>query len=214
MTTNQEQTNQSNALFTAAHDNWNLLQSYRLKLRNVGLREEDLPDSISVQAFALLGEHEKHIVEAKVSSLRSALDAMGLLPAAASITTPVMRLMLHVAPLLTSLESLWSRLMNTEQVDDASLAQLRCVSRVRGLWGQRARVHFAAVDTAHVLIRPGVVFSTEPAILTAGSDGRCQGSFTIPIDEGTVTLTLALRNGEMRRHRIAVSIGQPLSARI
>ncbi len=122
------------------------------------------------------------------------------------------RLILHVAPLLASLESLWDRLMHAEDVEPSTPEQLRCVSRVRGLWGQQARVHFAAADVAHLLIRPAPVFGTESAVLTTGVDGRCHGSFMLPIDDGVVTLTLALRSGELRRHRIAVRIGQPPSA--
>lgn len=200
---------QTDAELKAVYENWKVLQRYRTLLRNVGLTQEDLPDDVSMQAFALLGVHDRHAVEAEFGRIRSAIDSKGLVPLIEPIPTPLMRLMLHVAPLWDSVQSLWDRLKDSEQAPQTSPEHLRCVSRVRGMWGQQARVHFAVWDTAHVLIRPAPVFGTQPTMLTVARDGRCNGSFTIPIDDGAVTLTLALRNGDLRCHHIDVSIGQP-----
>lgn len=188
-----------------------LLQEFQSKLLNIGLRQDDLPLQSELQAFVLLGDHDKDELLKAAQPVLSQLAGKGLLmPHAGIVCTPALRLFIHIEPLLDVVESLWERLGTKAEIEPATADNLHCrPDQVIGLWGQQKWVDFAARDVTHVLVQPDTVFTINPALLIADSDNRCAGRFQIPVDMGGVTLTLALSNGELRRHRIAVQIGQP-----
>lgn len=193
-------------LLDAAHAACALLYDRRELLGRIGIDAEYLPDDLVLRAFALLGDHERGGLLAKLGMDWEKLRRRGLVRGAiADTTTPELRLLAHVLPLTEHLDDVSLRLQEARLAPVAPHGVLRCASRVCGKWGQPARLHFAAVDVDYLSIAPDAVFALQPALLAADGSGACSGSFVFPIDDGAITFTLLLRSGEIVRHVVLVT---------
>ena len=194
-------------LLAAAHRDRDVLQERRGALLRSGIDSDHLPDELVLMAFALLGDHERdkllEQVRAHWSELQSKGLAYGTIDDAA---TTELRLLAHALPHTEAISNVWQRLQDAEQVPEPPHGILRCATRVRGLWGQLARLHFAAQDVQHMLIAPDTVFGLHPALVAAEPSGHMAGAFAFPIDNGAITISLLHRSGEVLRHVVQVMV--------
>lgn len=197
-------------LLATAHAQYAALAARRGLLGHCGIAAEHLPEDSALMAFALLDDHDRQSLLHTLAPEWQTLRAKGLAEASLDSTPgPELRLLAHALPLLGAVQDVWQRLQETDQAEDAPAEVLRCPSRVRGLWGQAARVHFLAVDSAFLLIAPDPVFGAAPALLAADAAGRCGGSFTFPVDDGAITLTLQRRGGMLCRRVVHCAVEEP-----
>lgn len=193
----------ADALLDDAHRDYAALRDRREALIRFGIGSDHLPNEVTLMAFALLGDHDRADVAADLETHWESLQSKGLVRGAiADLPTPELRLLAHVQPLTDGIEDVWQRLQGAAQVPEAPHGVLRCASRVQGLWGQLARLHFSAKDAAYVLISSDPIFGLQPALLAADRSGQCAGCFSFPVDDGEIRLTLLQRSGDVFRHSV------------
>lgn len=162
-------------------------------------------------AFALLADHDRTNLMASLTEHWQMLQSKGLARGSiADVATPELRLLAHALPLTDAIEDVWQRLEGATQVQNAPHTILRCATRVQGLWGQLARLHFSAKNVVYVFVKPDTVFGLRSALLAADPSGRCAGSFTFPVDDGAIMITLLQRSGEMFRHTVRAVVEEGL----
>lgn len=190
------------ALLAAAHRDRDLVERRCAALERAGIAAEHLPEPLARMAFALLGDHER---EALVAALRphwDGLHAKGLVSGALQQTvTAELRLLAHVREHTDAIGSVWERLQAAD-APEPPRGIWHCARRVRGLWGQPARVHFRMEGIRHLLIEPDPIFGRQSALLAADPDQRQSGSFVIPIDRGAIQISLLHRDGALYRHTV------------
>lgn len=189
----------------------------RLRLRHgilvrSGFDANDLPSTVALMCFTLLGDHDRGQVMEAAALSWSTLQAKGLVSGALEATaTADLRLLVHIAPFVDAIDDLWDRLEAAGRAaGDPPAESLQCPSSVCGLWGQPARIHFSTRDVAHLQIIPDAVFALQPALVTPPSPlmEQWSGSFTIPIDDGMVVVAGITNGGGTFRHRIRVAVGE------
>jgi hypothetical protein len=198
-------------LLEAAHRDVSIVHEHHAALVRAGITADRLPDEVTRMAFALLGGHDRAGVVRELEAHWETLLHKGLARGAiGAAATPLLRLLAHALPATAEIAHVWQRLQAAGDAPAAPPAVFRCASRVEGLWGQPARVHFQADDASYVLIAPDVVFGRQSALVAADASGRCAGYFSVPVEDGTVTCTLLRRNAEIVRHvtRFACLEGQ------
>lgn len=189
------------ALLASVHRDLEVLQERRGALLRSGIDSDHLPGEPDLMAFALLGDHERDKQLERLASYWSELQSKGLTYGALDdASTSVLRLLASVLPHIETIGTLWQRLQDADQVPEPPHGILRCATRVRGLWGQLARLHFVAQDVQHMLIAPDTTFGLHPALVAAEPGNHMAGQFEFPIDNGTITLSLLHRSGEVFRH--------------
>ena len=189
------------ARLEAAHRDLALLRSRQQALVRVGLEADHLPDDLTLMAFALLGEHGRAELLGQLESQWNDLQTKGLVHGAIEqAPTALLRLVAHALPLTAAIDDILHRLENALDVPEPPHGVLRCATRVRGLWGQRARLHFSARDVHYALISPDPVFGLQPALIAAEPAGWCSGTIDFPIDKGAIAISLLQRSGELFRH--------------
>jgi hypothetical protein len=197
------------ALIHAAHRCSVRLREGREALVRSGIADDDLPDEVSLMAFALLGDHDRVMLVEQLVPHWSALQSKGLAQGAIEeAVTPDLRLLAHALPHTDAIEDIWHRLGNIALAPAPPREILRCATRVSGCWGQQARLHVSAQDVFFLQIIPDPIFGLQPTLLAARTNGRCAGSFEFPIDEGAITLTLLTRSGEVFRHVVHSKIAE------
>lgn len=198
-------------LLEAAHRDLAAVHEQHAALVRAGIGAERLPDEMTRMAFALLGDHDRAGIVRELDQHWETLLHKGLARGALrAAATPLLRLLAHALPATGEIAHVWQRLQAASDAPAAAPAVFRCATRVEGLWGQRARVHFLAEDASYVLIAPDAVFGRQSALVAADVSGRCAGYFAVPIEDGAVTCTLLRRNAEIVRHvtRFACLEGQ------
>lgn len=195
------------ALITAAHHNLDALRERRRVLELSGIGRDHLPDELELMAFALLGDHERDKPLEQVRAHWSELQSKGLAHGAIDdATTAILRLLMHVLPLTPAIGDVWERLQGAEQATEPPHGILRCATQVRGLWGQKATLHFAAQDVQYMLIAPDTTFDMQSRLVAAEPNGQSVGSFVIPINNGAITISLLHRSGEVFRHVVQAMV--------
>lgn len=194
-------------LLDAAHRNYDVLQKRTEVLLRSGISMDHLPENATLMAFALLGEHDRKVVEEELIKHWQVLVAKGLAKGSiVDISTPELRLLAHARPFTDALDDVWQRLMSETDVSDAVPGILRCSSRIHGYWGQQTNIYFEAEGVDYALIKPDDVFALQPAMVAAEPTGKLVGSFSCHIDDGAITFRLMHRSGEIFKHVIRCEI--------
>ena len=199
------------ALLKAAYRDHATLCERRGVLLRCGIGSEHLPDDIALMAFVLLGEHDRDEPMRQVRPRWSELQSKGLVcGASGDATAAELRLLAHALQHTGVVVDVWQRLhdVNPEEAREPPYGILRCVTRVRGLWGQLARLHFATRDVQHMLIEPDMIFGLQPALVAVETSGQVTGVFDFPIDNGAITISLLHRSGEVYRHVVETIVGE------
>jgi len=188
-------------LLTATHRDLEALRSRCTALEIRGIGRDHLPEDTALMAFALLGDHERDGLLARVHGQWADLQSRGLVYGAIeAASTAELRLLEHVRDQTEAVAPAWRQLRETVEVPQPPPEVWRSAARVRGLWGQIARLHFSMHGVSHLLIEPDPVFGLQPALLAADPDVAYTGAFPFPIDNGTITISLLHRGGEVYRH--------------
>lgn len=189
------------SLLAAAHRNFDALRERRNVLERSGIGRDHLSDDLTLMAFSLLGDHERNKQLEQIRAHWSELQFKGLAHGAINdAATAELRLLALALPHTQAIGNVWQRLQDTEQVPDPPYGILRCPTRVRGLWGQFVRLHFAVQDVRYMLIAPDTTFDSQPALVVVEPGGQSAGSFVIPINNGAINISLLHRSGEVFRH--------------
>lgn len=192
-------------LLAAAHRDLAALQQRREALQHAGIGSDLLPDKVALMAFALLGDHERDGLLAGLRGHWGALQAKGLVYGAVEgATTAELRLMEHVREHADAIGPVWDQLREPQNAPEPPHSIWHSTRRVRGLWGQPARVHFAMDNIRHLLIEPDPVFGQQPTLLAANPERRYTGSFELPIDNGNIRISLLHGSGEIYRYVVEV----------
>jgi hypothetical protein len=191
------------ALLTAAHRDRTLLEQRCGALERAGIAAEHLPEPVARMAFALLGDHERETLVADLRTHWGALQAKGLVAGAIQeAATAELRLLVHVREHTEAIGSVWERLQAAGDAPEPPRGIWHCARRVRGLWGEPARVHFRMDGVRHLLIEPDPIFGLQPALMAADPDLRHSGSFQFPVDHGAIRITMLHRSGALYRHTV------------
>lgn len=194
-------------LLQAAHRDLAALRERHGILLRSGISGDHLADATELMAFALLGDHERATILQRLRPQWTMLQSKGLAHGAIdNASTPELRLLDHALPHTEAIDDVWHRLANATEATEPPPGALRCVTRVRGLWGQLARLHFAARDILYLLISPDPIFGLQSALVAATPSGDCAGSFAIPIDNGSLTIALLGKNGAIYRHVVQAMV--------
>lgn len=194
-------------LLVSAYQDLDVLRERRGALLRSGVDNDHLPDELVLMAFALLGDHERVKLLDQVRTHWSDLQSKGLAQGAIDVAaTAELRLLAHALPHTKVIGNVWERLKDAKQATEPPHGILRCATRVRGLWGQLARLHFSAQDVQHMVIAPDRIFGLQPALITAEPGRRLAGNFVIPIDNGEIAITLLHRSGEVFRHVVQAMV--------
>lgn len=194
-------------LLAAAHRDLDALRERRgaLELRGVG--SDHLPDDVTLMAFALLGDHERDALRAQVCGRWTALQSKGLVYGAIDeASTAEFRLLEHVRGHTEAIGPAWQQLREAVGAPEPPHDIWRCARRVRGLWGQWARLRFSVRGVSHLLIDPDPIFGLQPALLATDPDAGYTGSLPFPIDNGAITISLLRRGGEVYRHVVEAMV--------
>lgn len=195
------------ALLQAAHREFARLGERHGILLRSGVSGDHLPDTRELMAFALLGDHERTAMLQRLRPHWTMLQSKGIAHGTIDkASTPELRLLNHALPHTEAIDDVWHRLTDAVEAPEPPPGALRCVTRVRGLWGQLARLHFAARDVLYLLVSPDPIFRLQSALVAARPAGDCAGSFVIPIDDGNITISLLGKNGAIYRHVVQAMV--------
>jgi hypothetical protein len=194
-------------LIAAAHRDRAALERRRDALRRSGIGEDHLPDQLTLMSFSLLGDHEREGLLVALREHWAALQSKGLAYGAIDRTsTAELRLLAHVRGHTEAIGTVWQQLLQSEGAPEPPRAIWRCARRVRGLWGEAARLHFRMDGVRNLLIDPDPVFGLQPALVAADPDGQHTGVFEFPLDNGEIRISLLHRGGEMYRHVVEAMV--------
>lgn len=187
-------------LLTTAHAELAGLQATSRTLSRHGVSTSELPQSNSLVAIAVLGDHGRTQVEEGLREHWAGLIEKGLTHGDfPEHTTPRLRLLLLVQPATEGLGGLRSR-METEAARPAPPEVFRCATHVHNLmWGQPVRLDYQIDQADYLLIVPGRAFRRLPVLIHAGN-GAGHGNIELPGDEGEVVFTLMGSDGQLYRH--------------
>lgn len=195
------------SLLAAAHRNHSVLEQRCAALRRTGIAPENLPEPTARMAFALLGDHDRAVLTAALREHWGELQSKGLVSGAIdAATTAELRLFAHVREHTAAIGSVWEQLREADGAPAPPHGVWHCARRVRGLWGQRARLHFVMEGMRHLLIEPDPVFGLQPAVVAAASEQRQRGSFEFPIDNGEIRISMRHRSGALYRHVVEAMV--------
>ena len=188
-------------LLTSAQRDLLVLERRRATLIRSGLSEEHLATLDTLMAFALLGDHEREGLLASLRSEWADFQARGLVHGAIDAAcTAELRLLSHCREHLDAIGLVWSQLQEAAQAPAPPTRVWRCPRRVRGLWGEPMRVHFQMDGIASLLIDPDPIFGLGSSLLAADPERRHTGSFTFPLDNGEIRVSMLHRDGDVFRH--------------
>lgn len=199
------------ALLNEAHSTFEQLQQRHAILVRNGFGRDDLPNETVLMCFALLGDRDREQVAATVGQSWQTLRAKGLVHGmVTAMGTAELRLMAHVIPFTHIINDLWDRLDQTARDGAPPPPEtFVCPAQVNGQWGQPASLHFTTRDVAHLLLVPDAIFGLQPTLIAIPHmPDHCAGSFTIPIDNGVVTVAGIANSGVAFRHRIQFAVGE------
>jgi hypothetical protein len=196
-------------LLAAAHRDLEVLRNRRSGLEIRGIGRDHLPDDMTLMAFALLGDHERDVVLGQVHGRWAGLQAKGLVYGAIdAASTAELRLLEHIREQTETIGPAWQQLRETVEASEPPREIWRSAARVRGLWGQPARLHFSVRGVSHLLIDPDPVFGLQPALLAIDPEVGYTGSFQFPIDNGTIAISLLHEGGEVYRHVVEAMVAE------
>lgn len=194
-------------LMDEAHRDRGVLLERREALTQSGIDPDHLPDDLALMAFALLGDHDRERLVGELRGDWTGLQSRGLAQGAIEgVATAELRLLAHALAVIDAIGSLWEQLREPGEAPRPPAEVWHGATRIRGLWGEWARLHFSLRDVRHLLIDFDPVFGLQPALLATHPDSGYAGRVGFPIDNGTITLSLLHRSGRVFRQRIEVGI--------
>lgn len=193
-------------LLHQAHRNYDELRAVRARLQLQGVADHELPGQPVLQAFALLGDHERTQVLAQVRPHWQALVDRGVVRGQAQdLVTPHLRLLLAAQPAMANLATVQARLRAPAALP-ANPTQLRCANEVSGLrWGQRINLHFVASGVEYLLIEPSRELRHAPVLLNLGG-GIHHRQLVLPGRAGQVVFSLVDGSGQVFRHTLVMRL--------
>jgi hypothetical protein len=202
------------ALLKEAYLSYNDLQTLRNRISSHGISMDALPGDIELQAFSLLGNHQRMELSNRIAPHLSILAGKGLIDEAKaeSMTSPVLRFYCHIAPLLDDLLDISQRFMaGIEALDAGGSATggpvIRCALRADGLLGQEMRVRVHIFGGQWLWVRPDPVFGLAETLLPISVD-CAPVEFRVPCDQGSILIAGMTSLGDVSIHRLHLTIMQ------
>lgn len=193
-------------LLNTAHAELPGLLATSRSLTRHGVTTSALPQSNTLVAIAVLGEHGRAQVEESLREHWAGLVEKGLTHGdLTEHSTPRLRLLLLVLPTTEGLAGLRSR-METEATRAAPQEVFRCEPLVADLmWGQPVRLDYQIGQSEYLLIVPSRAFRRMPVLIHTGN-GAGHGNIDLPGDEGEVVFTLMGSDGQLYRHTTVLKL--------
>jgi hypothetical protein len=199
-------------LLNKAYSSFDNLVALRERVAAAGVQMEMLPENSILQAFALLGDHDRSEVINRVNPYLSLISGKGFIVDANridGISTAELRFYAQIAHLLENLLDITQRF-------DAGIAALQqgatsiggpiiqCAHEASGLFGQEMRIRFHIHDGAWLLVRADPIFGFADNLLRITEDTPIE--IILPCDDGNVTIAAMTAAGRVRVHTLHLSI--------
>ena len=194
----------------AAIADFTKLKRLRQRIASAGVDVQEEFQDPQLQAIALLGEYDRGRIVANVGPFLEHLAKKGLI-ASGTLSTAELRLLdslggQRLQGILSIEERIRVQLAHPAKSDQPSL--IRCVSSVRGEWGQKIRVPVLFADeTERIFVWPDDIFGVQ------GLSGRHVETsqdrlvtMEFPCDEGEIIIAAVSRTAEIANHRLRVEV--------
>lgn len=199
-------------LLDKAYRSYDNLVALRERVAGAGVQMDVLPENLILQAFSLLGDHQRSDVINRVSPYLSLISGKGFIVDAnriEGISTPELRFYAQIAHLLEDL-------LDTTQRFAAGLAVLqqgvvsiggpviRCAKKASGLFGQEMSIRAHIYDAEWLLIRVDPIFGYAERLQRITADTPI--IIELPCDEGKVEICAMTASGRVSMHTLTLSI--------
>ena len=193
-------------LLNTAHADLAGLKATSRALTRHGVTTSALPQSNTLVAIAILGEHGRAQVEESLREHWASLIEKGVTHGdLTEHSTPRLRLFLLVQPATESLAGLRQRMEN-EATRAAPQEVFHCASLVSDLmWGQPVRLDYRLGQAEYLLIVPSRAFRRMPVLIHT-DHGTGHGNIELPGDEGEVVFTVMGSDGQIYRHTTVLKL--------
>lgn len=199
-------------LLNEAHAALAELEAVRLHLLQRGLAQDDLPAQRNLQAYALLGDHDRAAVIAGVEGHWAELFDRALVSSERpqGVSTPLLRLLSHALPSLAGLKTLDETLATNDVLPMGPDGLLAVEGRVSGLyWGEAVVLNTSASsDVTALRIHGGPTLDLEPVLYRSSGSVPIREAIEFLADEGQLVLTMQCKDGRLFRREVTVKLAQ------
>ena len=179
-----------------------------------GVNEAHVPNEETRFAFGCLGDHDRASVLSQAQAYWPALSERALVRGeATAYSTPVLRLLLNMAPQLMAVADLDTQL-DTGPFAVPPTSMFKAVVRnPHPIWGDPVRIELEVSGVDYLRIEADRVFGREAVLCHL--DGQTQKRFLeVPGDDGTIVFTMRGTDGqlygdsvELRKQRLSTPRG-------
>jgi hypothetical protein len=199
-------------LLDSAYRSYESLLALNERVAGAGIQMDVLPENSILQAYALLGDHDRSEVINRISPYLSLLSGKGFIVDAnriEGISTPELRFYAQIAHLLEDLLDITERF-------DAGIAALQqgavsiggpiiqCARKFSALFGQVLRIRAHIHDAEWLLIRIDPIFGFTDRLQRIATDTPIE--IELPCDDGKVEICAMTASGRVSMHTLRLSI--------
>jgi hypothetical protein len=171
-----------------------------------GVDEADVPNQDIQFAFACLGDHDRVSVVGQLAPYWLPLTERALVFGNASgYGTPVLRLLLTMAPQLMAVSDLTTRLEHGPFLPAPSAMFRPVVRNARPIWGDPVRIDYQVTGVDYVRITPDDIFGRQALLRRIQGDTE-KRYVELPGDDGKVVFTMLGKDGRIYGHTIELSV--------
>jgi hypothetical protein len=171
-----------------------------------GVDEAQVPNTDILIAFASLGDHDRVPVAGDLVPYWKPLTERALVFGEVDrYRTPMLRLLLTMAPHLMAVSSLTTRLAHGPFLPAPSAMFRPVLGNTDPLWGEAVRIDYDVSGVDYLRITPDKVFSRQPLLRRIQGDIE-QRFVELPGDDGKVVFTMLGRDGRIYGHTIELRL--------
>jgi hypothetical protein len=200
-------------LLQTAHEILPQLNTIRARVISAGIAADNLPGDLELQAFVLLGDHERHAQLALIAPHAGVMFGKGLIDDSDinRLPTPIVRFFEHAEPWFESMLDIAQRF---ESGVAAWQAGFRSVSapvivgpeKYSAIWGQELHLHFEVSNAEWLLVRADSIFGLSETTLPLACAGTVPVTVSIPCDNGNVAVIAMSSTGDVTIHTVQISL--------
>lgn len=173
-----------------------------------GVDETQVPNADVRLAFACLGDHDRVSVAQQLAPYWSPLAERALVFSdVAGYSTPVLRLLLTMAPQLMAVSDINTRLEHGPFIPAAPTMFRPVVRNPHAIWGDPVRIDYEVTGLDYIRITPDDVFARQ--VLLRRVQGNTETRFVeLPADDGRVVFTMLGKDGRIYGHTVELRLPQ------
>jgi hypothetical protein len=199
-------------LLDKAYSSYDELIALRERVAAAGVQMDALPENFILQAFALLGDHQRAEIISLVSPYLPIISGKGFTADANridEISTPELRFYAQIADLFEDILDISQRFaagMAALQQGAVSIGRaiIQCADDASGFFGQKMRIRARIYNAEWLLVRVDPIFGYAERLQRIDAD--TQITIPLPCDEGNVEIAAMTSSGRVSMHTIRVSI--------